>query len=101
VVEFLDDLKKKERSYRHCDCHSRLGKAAKAFNGEILDLTASDLEAWLDSIKARGRNRNNYRGAFTTLFSFARKRGYLPRNAPTEAEYITTRYGSWESYPNL
>jgi hypothetical protein len=58
VVEFLDDLKRKERSYRHWgDCHSRLGKAAKAFKGGILDLTASDLEAWLDSIKARGRNR--------------------------------------------
>ena len=90
VMEFLDDLKRKERSYRHWgDCHSRLGKAAKAFKGGILDLTASDLEAWLDSIKARGRNRNNYRGSLTTLFSFARKRGYLPRNAPTEAEYIT------------
>jgi integrase len=90
VAEFLDDLKKKERSYRHWgDCHARLGKAAKAFKGGILEITASDLETWLDSIKARGRNRNNYRGALTTLFSFARKRGYLPRSAPTEAEYVT------------
>jgi len=90
VQEFLDDLKRKGRSYRHwSDCHARLGKAAKAFKGGILDITTSNLEAWLDIIKARGRNRNNYRGTFTTFFSFARKRGYLPRNAPTEAEYIT------------
>jgi integrase len=90
VQEFLDDLKAKERSYRHwSDCHARLGKAAKAFKGQILAVTATDLERWLDSIKVKGRNRNNYRGSLTTLFSFARKRGYLPRNTQTEAEYVT------------
>jgi integrase len=97
VQEFLDDLKAKQRSYRHwADCHSRLNKAAKTFRGGILDITAPDLERWLDSIKVKGRNRNNYRGILTTLFSFARKRGYLLRNTQTEAEYITvsTDHGS-------
>jgi len=90
VQEFLDDLKAKQRSYRHwADCHSRLTKAAKTFRGGILEITAPDLERWLDSIKVKGRNRNNYRGTLTTLFSFARKRGYLLRNTQTEAEYIT------------
>lgn len=90
VQEFLNDLKQKERSYRHWgDCSARLGKAAKTLKCGILEISTSDLEAWLDTIKVRGRNRNNYRGALTTLFSFARKRGYLPRSAPTEAEYIT------------
>jgi len=97
VQEFLDDLKAKQRSYRHwADCHSRLLKAAKTFRGGILEITAPDLERWLDSIKVKGRNRNNYRGTLTTLFSFARKRGYLLRNTQTEAEYITvsTDHGS-------
>ncbi len=90
VLEFLDDLKAKQRSYRHwVDCHSRLMKASKTFRGGIMEITAPDLERWLDSIKVKGRNRNNYRGTLTTLFSFARKRGYLLRNTQTEAEYIT------------
>lgn len=89
VREFLDDLKAKDRSYRHwADCHARLGKAAKSFSGAIGEVTASDLERWLDGLKVRGRNRNNYRGALTTVFSFARKRGYLARNVRTEAEYV-------------
>jgi integrase len=41
---------------------------------------------WLDSIKATGRTRNKYRSALTTLFSFARSHGYLPRNERTEVE---------------
>ena len=90
VQEFLDDLKAKGRSYRHWgDCSARLGKAAKSFKGGIMAITAADLERWLDSLKVKGRNRNNYRGALTTLFSFARKRGYLARNIQTEAEYVT------------
>ena len=63
-----------------------MGKASKAFRGFIQRITSSDIEAWLDSIKAAGRTRNNYRSSLTTLFSFARKRGYLPRNEKTEPE---------------
>ena len=60
VQEFLDDLKAKQRSYRHwADCHSRLMKASKTFRGGIMEITAPDLERWLDSIKVKGRNRNN------------------------------------------
>ena len=44
------------------------------------------MDCWLDSIKAAGRTRNNYRAALCTLFSFARSRGYLPRNERTDAE---------------
>ena len=40
----------------------------------------------MDSIKAAGRTRNNYRATLCTLFSFARSRGYLPRNERTDAE---------------
>ena len=61
-------------------------RAAKAFRGYLQRITSSDIEAWLDSIKAAGRTRNNYRATLCTLFSFARSRGYLPRNERTEAE---------------
>jgi integrase len=87
VDEFLKAIETKGRSARYIeDCTSRLSRAAKAFRGYIQRITASDIESWLDSIKAAGRTRNNYRSALCTLFSFARSRGYLPRNERTEAE---------------
>lgn len=87
VDEFLAAIAAQGRSARYIeDCTSRMGKASKAFRGFIQRITSSDIEAWLDSIKAAGRTRNNYRSSLTTLFSFARKRGYLPRNEKTEPE---------------
>jgi integrase len=87
VDEFLKAITAQGRSARYIeDCTSRLSRAAKAFRGYIQRVTAPDIEAWLDSIKAAGRTRNNYRSSLCTLFSFARSRGYLPRNERTEAE---------------
>jgi len=87
VDEFLKAIETKGRSARYIeDCTSRLSRASKAFRGYIQRITSSDIEAWLDSIKAAGRTRNNYRATLCTLFSFARSRGYLPRNERTEAE---------------
>ena len=87
VDEFLKAIETKGRSARYIeDCTSRLSRAAKAFRGYLQRITCSDIEAWLDSIKAAGRTRNNYRAALCTVFSFARSRGYLPRNERTEAE---------------
>jgi integrase len=87
VDEFLKAIETKGRSARYVeDCTSRLSRAAKAFRGYLQRITSSELEAWLDSIKAAGRTRNNYRATLCTLLSFARSRGYLPRNERTEAE---------------
>jgi integrase len=87
VDEFLKAIETKGRSARYIeDCTSRLSRAAKAFRGYLQRITCLDIEAWLDSIKAAGRTRNNYRAALCTVFSFARSRGYLPRNERTEAE---------------
>jgi integrase len=87
VDEFLKAITAQGRSPRYIeDCTSRLSRASKAFRAYIQRITAPDIEAWLDSIKAAGRTRNNYRATLCTLFSFARSRGYLPRNERTEAE---------------
>jgi integrase len=87
VDEFLWAIIVQKRSARYIeDCTSRLSRAAKAFRGYIQRVKTSDIESWLDSIKAAGRTRNNYRATLCTLFSFARSRGYLPRNERTDAE---------------
>ncbi len=108
VKEFLDEVKPPARSYRHwSDCSGRLSLAAEKFaTVPIMDIRTIDLENHLNSLqrrvrtragiktipgpgkKATGRNRNNYRGVFCNLFSFAQRLGYLPRNIETEADHL-------------
>lgn len=108
VREFLEEIKPPARSYRHWqDCSARLGLAAERFKTvSIMDVRTIDLETHLNNIqrrvrtkqgmktlpgpgkKATGRNRNNYRGVFCNLFSYAQRLGYLPRNIETEAEHL-------------
>ena len=96
-------------SYRYWqDCSQRLGAAAEVFkNKQVSDITARDLEAFLDKCPIRrrtakgvvfngkfrrieGRTRNNYKGAFCTIFSYARNKKYIPWEGQTEAERIST-----------
>ena len=108
VQEFLDEIRPPARSYRHWqDCSARLGLAAERFKTvPIMEIRTINLEDHLNKIqrrirtkegtktlpgpgkKATGRNRNNYRGVFCNLFSFAQRLGYLPRNIETEAEHL-------------
>jgi len=61
---------------------------AGAFRVNVRSVQTEDIAAWLKSLKATGRNFNNYRNAVCTLFSFARERKYLPRQEKTEAELL-------------
>jgi integrase len=70
------------------DIRIRLTAFAKAFRCQISSVTAAEITSWLDSIGARGRNRNNYRTAVITLFRYARRHGNLPRSETTEAELV-------------
>ena len=108
VADFLEEVKPPARSYRHWqDCSARLGLAAERFKTvPIMDIRTIDLENHLNTIqrrvvtktgkktlpgpgrKATGRNRNNYRGVFCNLFSYAQRLGYLPRNIETEADHL-------------
>ena len=46
------------------------------------------IEQWLASLKVGPRSRNNYRASVVTLFHYARKHGYLPREKHTEADLV-------------
>lgn len=59
------------------------------FKTTIANVTTSDLDAWLRSLGHSPRTRKNAAVTIGTLFTFARSRGYLPKNAPTEAEGIS------------
>jgi integrase len=86
---FLEAKKSEQLSRRYIeDATSRLTKFAKAFRCNVASVRADQITQWLDSIKARGRTRNNYRNALIALFRYARAQNLLPRNEVTEAELV-------------
>ncbi len=87
VEKLLTDIKQdKSRRYVY-DMQARLGALAKMFSKDIADISAEEIDLALSSLKVAGRTRNNYRTCLITAFSFARDKGYLPREAKTEAEF--------------
>lgn len=70
------------------DVSRRLTRFGKAFRCNIGDIRTDEIQIWLDSIGATGRNFNNYRNSITTVFSFARSFNFLPREKKTEAELL-------------
>lgn len=94
VARYLAAIKgKKSRRYVE-DLTSKLNRAAKAFDGEIRDIRAVDIDKWLDGMDDAGdRTKNNYRMAMVTLFSYARDKNFLPRGEQTEAEFVTRHDG--------
>jgi len=53
---------------------------------QLRNLSASVMQAWLDSTYAHPVSRNTVRSRIVTLFRWARKQGFLPRDMQTEAE---------------
>ena len=70
------------------DVSRRLKVFSGAFHVDVRSVKTADISVWLKSIKATGRNFNNYRNAVCTLLSYARERDYLPRQEKTEAELL-------------
>jgi hypothetical protein len=65
-----------------------LNPLAKHFKMPIANVTSQDLDKFLRSLGHTPRTRRNAAVSITTLFRFARGLGYLPKNAPTEAENV-------------
>jgi len=92
VTEFLLTLESKGlSSFYKRDSRIRLGRAALAFRGVIMDISSADIEAWIAQGKRSPRTINNDRDALVTLFGFAKKRGYLPKDIDTAAELTEKR----------
>ena len=87
--EFLDAKKVDNASLRYLhDIQSRLGRFAKHFGGDISHITTRELEEWIAALGCGPVARNSTRALVITLFNFARQRGYLPKNQPTEADAV-------------
>jgi integrase len=90
--EFMAGLDRDGASVRYIeDCKSRMGQIKDTFRGYIHAVEMSDLETWLNAKKISIKTRKNYRTATVTLWSFAKNKGYLPRDQQTEAEILPNR----------
>jgi integrase len=49
---------------------------------------SAELNSWLRNLKVSSRTRNNFRGALSNLFSFAKQNGYLPRDTATAIDLV-------------
>jgi integrase len=89
AAQLLEDKKIHGASVRHVQTLRRqLNRFASAFRTNIGSITARLIEQWLASLKVGPRSRNNYRASVVTLFHYARKHGYLPREKQTEADLV-------------
>lgn len=85
VKEVVDELVATKTNMNRSDVYvkdikSRLGHFAKSFAVPISTVTGAQLQEWLDNLGGAGRTRNNYRRLLTSLFNFAMRRGYLPKD---------------------
>jgi integrase len=58
----------------------RLGQFADAFAVPISTVGSKQIQEWLTNRRVSGRTQNNYRRLISTLFKFAIRRGYLPKD---------------------
>jgi integrase len=58
----------------------RLGQFADCFAVPISTVSSKQIQDWLTNRGVAGRTQNNYRRLISTLFKFAIRRGYLPKD---------------------
>ena len=89
VEEFAVDKAKRRSQQRYVeDLTWRLRRFAKDFRVNIEHVTTRDLDAWLRKLTTGLVTRDNFRKHIVTLFNFARRQGYLPRDRETEAHWL-------------
>ena len=90
VVEELIEAKKQDGlSARYIlQLQSNLRRFAGVFDLPITHVQRDQIDDWLRARDLKPRSRNSLLTTVRVLFSFARKRSYLPANEPTEAEAV-------------
>ena len=70
------------------DLHSRLGRFAEAFQMNIGNVTGSMIDRHLEELNVAGRTKRNHLRVITSLFKFAIRRKYLPKDALDELAVV-------------
>jgi integrase len=66
----------------------RRNSFADAFHVNIADIRAKEIDDWIRGRGVGARTRRNITLSIRTLFTYAKARGYLPKNEPTEADEV-------------
>jgi integrase len=105
VAELLKVKESRGASDRYrADLASRLNRFARDCNKDCCNVTATDVQAWLDSRKAdegkplSPQSYKNYRTVLHTLFKFAVARAYAADNPVVEVEKLKVRNGDVEIF---
>lgn len=78
VSEMIAAKEAAGRSARHLqDLRYRLGLFARSFRMSLSSVTQQQVEQWLDSVHATGRQRRNHLVSVVSLVRWAERRGYL------------------------
>ena len=85
VQEVVDELVESKENSGKSEIYTkkmsqRLGHFAKAFNVRISLVSGKQVEDYIRGLGVAGRTQNNNRQLINTLFRFAIKRGYLPKD---------------------
>lgn len=94
VKEFLAFKKARGLSVRHVDdLSSRLSRFTRAFQCPLGEITAPQVQHWLDELKLSSQSVVNYRRVLSNLFNHAVARGWLHRddNPTVGLERVTVR----------
>lgn len=66
----------------------RRNSFADAFQVNIADIRAKEIDDWIRGRGVGARTRRNITLSIRTLFTYAKARGYLRKNEPTEADQV-------------
>lgn len=107
VAEAFDEFKKAKKDagrnahYLRVDIGSRCGAFAKAFNMEVRQLTARDVDTYLNDLKdLKGQTVNKHADALGTFFKFCQSRQWLSKeiNLLEHFESRREQHGEIEIY---
>jgi integrase len=89
VTQLLLSRKQDGSGTRHlAQLRSVLNRFAAAHPREILDVTSSDIDAWLRGLNVSPSSRNSMLLYVNILFSFALEQNYLPEGKPTPSSQL-------------
>ncbi len=89
VDELIEAKTKTKRGDKHLtDLGSRLGRFADAMQMNIAQVTGPMIETHLGGLNVAGRTRKNHLRHITSLFKFAVRKKYLPKDAMDEIEAV-------------
>ncbi|HEV2330459.1 MAG TPA: site-specific integrase [Verrucomicrobiae bacterium] len=93
VRQVADEFLVAKRAAKVTDHHitnleGRLGSFSTAFNMNIADIAAKEIQGWLDRLPVKGQTKRNYLKAVSALFAFGIRQKYLPKDAIDEVKSI-------------